>query len=297
MDDQVLLKSDGYPTYHLGVVVDDHLMNISHVIRGEEWISSTPKHVLLYEAFDWPLPVYAHAPDLLSPTGKGKMSKRQGDVSAQSFLDKGYLPEAMLNFLMILGWASSDQEEILDMDRYIREFDVKDISKKSVAFDTNKLDYLNGVYIRRMSDAELTDALRPFKAPELTEDLFREFIPLIKERLVKLSDFSELSVYLCRAPEIFGERLIKESKMDATQTAEFLRQVIDVVGKSAWNTGELEAELRGLQQQLKMKPRPAFMTLRLAVTGQQATPPLFEVMVILGKDEVVKRLTQALSVL
>jgi glutamyl-tRNA synthetase len=196
-----------------------------------------------------------------------------------------------------LGWASSDQEEILDMDRYIREFDVKDISKKSVAFDTNKLDYLNGVYIRRMSDAELTDALRPFKAPELTEDLFREFIPLIKERLVKLSDFSELSVYLCRAPEIFGERLIKESKMDATQTAEFLRQVIDVVGKSAWNTGELEAELRGLQQQLKMKPRPAFMTLRLAVTGQQATPPLFEVMVILGKDEVVKRLTQALSVL
>ena len=139
VDDQVLLKSDGYPTYHLAVVVDDHDMEITHVMRGEEWISSTPKHVLLYQAFGWELPTFVHVPVYLNPDGKGKMSKRKGTVSAQSFLDKGYLPEALLNFFMILGWAHPEEKEIISLEEYITLFDPKDISPKSVVFDVKML--------------------------------------------------------------------------------------------------------------------------------------------------------------
>lgn len=298
IDDQVLLKSDGYPTYHLGVVVDDYLMKITHIIRGEEWISSTPKHVLLYQAFGWPLPVYAHAPDLLSPTGQGKMSKRHGDVSAQSFLDKGYLPEAMLNFLMILGWATSDQEEILDLKRYLREFDIQDINKKSVAFDLNKLDYLNGVYLRKLSDTDLEAKLTPFKPKALPESQFHAFIPLIKERLVKLGDFPELSKYLYEEPSLSAPMLTKESKMSPPDTAAYLGQVIQILNNlTPWQVAGLEAALRDLQTKLNLKPRPAFMTLRLALTGQSATPPLFDLMVLLGQNLVIRRLETAKDLL
>jgi len=291
IDDQVLLKSDGYPTYHLGVVVDDYLMKITHIIRGEEWISSTPKHVLLFQAFGWPMPVFAHVPDLLSPTGKGKMSKRQGDVSAQHFLDIGYLPEAMLNFLMVLGWASSDQEEILDMDRYIKEFDIKDINKKSVAFDTNKLDYFNGIYIRKLSNTELANRLRPFKPEELKEEIFIKFIPLIKDRLIKHSDFSDLSRYLYETPNIVKTELAKQAKMDADTLKTYFQKVIEKLESiNDWSVTNLETALRSLQEELVLKPRPAFMSIRYALTGSEATPPLFDVIELLGRETTLNRL-------
>ena len=154
INDQVLMKSDGYPTYHLAVVIDDHMMDITHIMRGEEWISSTPKHILLYKAFGWKLPVFAHIPVFLNPDGKGKMSKRKGTVSAQSFLDRGYLPKALLNFFMILGWARNDEIEIMTMDEYIEQFDPADVSAKSVVFDMKKLDWINGMYIRKLAPSE-----------------------------------------------------------------------------------------------------------------------------------------------
>ncbi len=296
IDDQVLLKSDGFPTYHLAVVVDDHLMEISHIIRGEEWISSTPKHVLLYQAFGWEMPVYAHVPDLLSPTGKGKMSKRQGDVSAQHFIDIGYLPEAMLNFLMILGWASSDQEEILSMDRYVKEFDIKNINKKSVAFDTNKLDYINGIYIRNLSNEELLKRLEPFRPVELSQDLLATILPLIKERLVILSQLEEYTKFFYHDPQVDPHIILKESKTDAAALAAYLGRVNDIVkALQTWSIQELETSLRTLQAESGMKPRPAFMTIRLALTGAEATPPLFDVMHILGKDVCLKRLQAAIT--
>lgn len=295
IDDQVLLKSDGYPTYHLGVVVDDHLMEITHVIRGEEWISSTPKHVLLYKAFDWELPIYAHMPDLLSPTGKGKMSKRHGDVSAEHFLEIGYLPEAMLNFLMILGWASSDQTEVLTLERYIKEFDIKDVSKKSVAFDTNKLDWLNGLYIRQLGEAELIKRLQPYKAPELSDEIFAKFLPLIKERLVKLSDIKELSVYLYQDPVLDQNELLKQAKMDTAQLQNYFKKVSQALLQlPEWSVPKIEEALRQLQLDLDLKPRSAFMSIRYALTGSEATPPLFDVIELLGKEKSIQRLQNAI---
>lgn len=298
LDDQVLLKSDGFPTYHLGVVVDDYLMKITHIIRGDEWISSTPKHILLYHAFGWPLPIFAHAPDLLSPTGKGKMSKRQGDVSAEHFLAIGYLPEALLNFLMILGWSTSDQEEILDIDRYIQEFDIQDINKKPVAFDLGKLDYLNGVYIRRLSDQALATKLLPYKPAALSDELFHKFIPLIKDRLVKLSDFSDQSSYLCSAPVVNPQALLKLSKMPPTDLVAYLKAVIQTLSTlDAWTVAKIESVLRELQEKLSLKPHPAFMSLRLSLTGTEATPPLFDIIELLGKDVVIARLKSVINLI
>ena len=200
IDDQVLLKSDGYPTYHLGVVVDDHLMKITDVIRGEEWISSAPKHVLLYDAFGWEKPVFAHLPIFLNPDGKGKMSKRKGVVSARSFLDRGYLPEAMLNFLMILGWAKKDQQEVMSLDEYIQEFDPKAVSLKSAAFDLKKLNWLNGVYIRQLPLPALKKRLQPFLPADFPVDKLDAILPLVVERLVTLAEIEALTSFFYRLP-------------------------------------------------------------------------------------------------
>ena len=190
VDDQVLLKSDGYPTYHLAVVVDDHGMDITHIMRGEEWISSTPKHVLLYQAFGWEMPVFAHIPVYLNPDGKGKMSKRKGTVSAQSFLDRGYLPEALLNFFMILGWAHPDEKEILSLEEYIQYFDPKDVSPKSVVFDMKKLDWMNGMYIRQLPLEELESKLQPFIPEEFPKEKVALVLPLIFAEDFIVSPFS-----------------------------------------------------------------------------------------------------------
>jgi len=298
IDDQVLLKSDGFPTYHLGVVTDDHLMNISHIIRGEEWISSTPKHVLLYQAFGWPVPVYAHTPDFLSPTGKGKMSKRQGDVSAQSFLDKGYLPQAMLNFLMIMGWAPEDQQEVLTLDQFIHQFDIAKVSAKSVTFDLNKLNWLNGLYIRKLSDQDLQQQLTPYKPTDMSAAQFRQVIPLVKERLEYLSQFTEMTAFFVSNPDINLHDLLKESKVTAADTADYLAKVQTTLESlSDWSVAAIESALHQFQQDIGWKPRPAFMTIRLAVTGRPATPPLFDTLHVIGQSTVITRLSHAQKIL
>lgn len=296
VDDQVLLKSDGYPTYHLAVVVDDHLMQITHVLRGEEWISSTPKHVLLYRAFGWNMPIFAHIPVFLNPDGKGKMSKRKGAVSAQSFLDRGYLPEAMLNFFMILGWAKSDQEEVMTLDEYIKEFDPKDMSSNSVAFDMNKLNWLNGIYIRKLSLTALEQKLQPFLPSDFPADKLPVILPLIHERLVTLADITDLTDFFYRPITVNLEWLLKKANRDLVKTQ--LRETLAHIQMlPAWQLDLLETNIRQLQEKQDWKRSQFFMMLRIAVTGKQATPPLFETMAVLGKETVIQRLQSALDLL
>ncbi len=289
VDDQVLLKSDGFPTYHLGVVVDDHDMNISHIMRGEEWISSTPKHVLLYEAFGWSQPIYAHIPVFLNPDGKGKMSKRKGTVSAQSFLDRGYLPEALLNFFMILGWAPKDQREIITLEEYIQEFDPQHVSSKSVVFDLKKLDWINGIYIRKLSDTELSSRLTPFLPEDFPKEKLSTLLPLVKERLVTLTQMEELTDFFYKDISVDQQLLTKKSSNDEVRSQ--LEATLSVIENlTEWSVSSLEQAIRDLQAKHDWKKSQYFMMVRVAVTGKQATPPLFETMEVIGKERVLKRL-------
>ncbi len=294
VDDQVLLKSDGYPTYHLAVVVDDHLMNISHIMRGEEWISSAPKHVLLYEAFGWEKPTFVHIPVFLNPDGKGKMSKRKGTVSARSFLDRGYLPEAMLNFFMILGWAKEDQEEVMTLAEYIEAFDPKDLSPKSVAFDLQKLNWLNGVYIRKLPMKLLAEKLQPFLPANFPKDKLTAILPLVFERLVTLADIDELTQFFYQDEQPDQQLLLK--KATPSLVAEQLTMTIKELTKiDDWRAENLESAIRVLQEKNDWHRGQYFMLLRLAVTGRKATPPLFETMAVIEKPTVLARLDKAIK--
>lgn len=294
VDDQVLLKSDGFPTYHLGVVVDDHDMNISHIMRGEEWISSTPKHVLLYEAFGWSQPVYAHIPVFLNPDGKGKMSKRKGTVSAQSFLDRGYLPEALLNFFMILGWAPKDQREIITLEEYIQEFNPQDVSSKSVVFDLKKLDWINGIYIRKLSDTELGSRITPFLPEDFPKEKLSTLLPLVKERLVTLTQMEELTDFFYKDISVDQQLLTKKSSNDEVRTQ--LEATLSVIENlTEWSVSSLEQAIRDLQAKHDWKKSQYFMMVRVAVTGKQATPPLFETMEVIGREITLARIQQAIA--
>lgn len=295
VDDQVLLKSDGFPTYHLAVVVDDHLMEITHIMRGEEWISSTPKHVLLYQAFGWQQPIYAHIPVFLNPDGQGKMSKRKGTVAAQSFLDDGYLPEAMLNFFMILGWARDDEREIMTLEEYIAEFDPAEISAKSVVFDLKKLAWINGQYIRRLSVEQLIAKLQPFIPTDFPAEKVAAVVPLIHERLEKLSDFDDLTGFFHRPinqDAEYVQTLLKKATPELV--TEQLEATIETLKQlSSWDIPHIEEAIRQLQESHDWKKSQYFMMVRVAATASKATPPLFETLEVIGADELLKRLSTA----
>jgi glutamyl-tRNA synthetase len=313
VDDQVLLKSDGYPTYHLAAVVDDHQMKISHVMRGEEWLPSTPKHVLLYQAFGWEAPVFAHIPIYLNPNGKGKMSKRKGDVAAQSFLKKGYLPEAVLNLLMILGWTPEDEREILSLDEYVAEFEPTDISKKSVAFDLQKLAWLNGIYIRKLyqekslagfwgdretptKDLSLEDRLEEFLPADFPREKLSDILELVYERLERLDEMEELTSFFYRPVEHEENLLLKKATPELVK--EQLQELKGVLeGITEWSIPELEKGIRGLQAKHDYKKSQYFMLVRVVMTGRKVSPPLFETMEVIGKDECLQRLEQAMELL
>lgn len=302
VNDQVLMKSDGYPTYHLAVVVDDYMMEITHIMRGEEWISSTPKHILLYEAFGWDLPIYAHIPIFLNPDGKGKMSKRKGTVSAQSFLDRGYLPEALLNFFMILGWARKDEVEIMSLDEYIELFDPEDVSPKSVVFDIKKLDWINGIYIRKLSIDELSIKISKFLPKDFPQNKLKYILPLISERLEKLSDVEELSRFFYSEINQDETLLLKKSNSPEAGGKDGvinqLNQAIEtLLGVNDWKTEKIEAVIRQIQEKNLWKRNQFFMMIRAAVTGKKATPPLFETIEVIGKDLTLERLKQAIKTL
>lgn len=298
IDDQVLIKSNGIPTYHFAVVVDDHLMNITHIFRGEEWITSTPKQVLLYRFFGWEIPKIIHLTVLLDPSHSGKMSKRRGKVFAQQYLDDGYLPEAMLNFLMLLGWNPGDNREIFSLDDFVKEFSLEKLHKKSPIFDRKKLDYLNGYYLRQKTNAELVEALKPF-LPQATSDQLQLIVPLIKERITKLSDATALLSFVFEDKTPLLVDLANNGKIAPAVAIDMLTQALDILNtyQKFDQTPELQEKLINLIKTNNWKTGDFFMTFRVAITGSRFTPPIVESLVLLSKNTVMTRLRSAITLL
>jgi len=292
VDDQVLLKSDGFPTYHFAVVIDDHLMKITHVLRGEEWISSTPKHLLLYQAFGWDAPLFAHMP-LIRNADKSKLSKRKNDVSILSYREKGYLPEALLNFIALLGWSHPEKKEIFSYEEFLRIMSLDRIQKTGPVFDTKKLDWMNGIYIRNLTHEELKKRLNSFLPSDFPLQKMDAILPLILERLVILKDVEELTSFFYRDITFDVELLLKKSNSDEVSAQ--LQDTIMRMKETDWSKTALEEAIRLLQEEKNWKKSQYFMLLRVAVTGKTATPPLFETLEVLGQQTTLDRLERALK--
>lgn len=306
IDDQVLLKSDGFPTYHLAVVVDDHLMEITHVFRGEEWIPSTPKHILLYSALNWESPKYVHLPLLLG-TNRKKLSKREGDVSVEDFLNKGYLPEALINFVALLGWNPKTEQEVFALDQLIDEFRVENINKSGAVFDLTKLDWLNGLYIRKMSDEDLLGKVRPHlgivpKLENYPEKFLLAVVGLEKERLKKFSEIGERVMYFFSDPQYDPTLLVwKNSDAQSTQknlqkAYEFLRELpIEKYAKEF-----LEPEFKNFISSNSLTNGEILWPIRVSLTGLEASPGPYEIIDAFaklpnGKDIVLNRILTAVE--
>lgn len=285
MDDKVLMKSDGIPTYHLAVVVDDHLMEITHIIRGVEWISSTPVHLKLYEALGWEVPVIAHVPLLLGPD-KSKLSKRHGAKSVLQYRDEGYLPEAINNFLFYLGNSYQDNSAILTLSQMVQVFDEKKLQKQNAVFDIKKLDYFNGLWIRKLDEQDFLKRVRPLIDYQISDELLMKIIPLTKERISTLKEFAPLIRFFVERPSLSPELSGKES---------FIKEAMPVLETTQWTKEDIESLLQQLCQEKDFHRGDFFMALRLAVCGQRVTPPLTESMIILGRDEVIARLNQVIE--
>ncbi len=301
LDDIVLLKSDGYPTYHLANVVDDHLMAISHILRADEWLPSVPRHVLLYRAFGWEIPVYAHLPVILSPTGKGKLSKRHGGVAVRDFRREGYLPEAMVNFLARLGWSYDDKTEFFTRQELIAKFDLEGVNRSPAAFSYDKLDWMNGFYIRQLGLDDLAQRLLPFLiGVGLPADLttVRRIAPLVQERLKRLAEVVEWTDFFFSAELDYDPQLLIGKKMTAAQSLAVLSRARETLARlSAFDEGALEPALRALAEEMGLKAGQLLGVIRVAVTGKEVAPPLFGTLAILGREKVLQRLDKAVELL
>ncbi len=305
IEDVVLVKSDGYPTYHFAVVVDDHLMGITHVLRADEWIPSGPIQVRLYQALGWDEPIWAHLPLVLNPpdpeTGqvRGKMSKRVGGERTQVrwYRECGYLPEAMFNFLARLGWAYSGDEEVFSREQALERFRLADVKPTPAAWNAEKLDWLNGVYIRALDPDDLAARLLPFlhaAGLPATFDQALDIVPLVRERLTTLADAAPLVDFLWAeavAPEV-DDMLPKG--MDRAAVAGLLAAAESRLSDiDPWAHDEIEAALRGLAAERGIKVGPALQPIRLAATGKPVSPPLFESLALLGRERTLARLAAA----
>ena len=292
-DDFVILKSGSYPTYHLAHVVDDHLMETNPVIRGAEWISSIPKHVQLFKAFGWVIPQYAHLPIILG-TDKSKLSKRHGAKAASEFRQDGFLAEAILNYMAFLGWTPSSGKEILSIDEMIEGFDLGDVNLANPVFDITKLEWMNGEYIRKLSDGELLKKLQEFLVDHSNKQKISLVVPLIKERIKKLSDFVPLTDFLWEVPEYdkqeFDKLKVKSKKEILTKILEKMENM-----EKPWRTDVFEKTFRELAEELGEKAGDLFQLIRVAVSGQLVTPPLFESIKILGEEETLIRVESAIG--
>lgn len=305
LDDLVLLKSDGYPTYHLANVVDDHLMKITHVLRADEWISSTPRHILLYRAFSWEPPQFAHLPMILSPEG-GKLSKRHGAVSVLEYRDRGYLPEAVFNFLALLGWSPGDDREKMSVGEIVSAFSLDRVSPKGAVFDERKLEWLNGQYIYDLSAEDLWARVAPlWKGAGFIEDGEREaererllsILGLLKERTRKLTDFVEAARYFFEDPSEYEEKGRKKhwKGPDVGDRLKALRDRLEAL--DGFDQEHIEAAVRGLAEERGISAAKWIHPARLAISGRSFGPGLFEIMEVLGKATVVRRLDRALRFL
>jgi glutamyl-tRNA synthetase len=302
LDDLVLLKSDGYPTYHLANIVDDHSMEISHVLRADEWVSSTPKHVLLYNALKWQPPKFAHLPMILGPD-RSKLSKRHGATSINEYRDQGYLPEAMVNFLSLLGWSLDDKTELMDVRQIVENFSLDRVSKTAAVFNKEKLDWMNGVYIRNLSPVDFARKSVPYlegglpstiKRP-LDVDYISRMAPLIQDRAKTMAEIPELTDFFF-AEELEYDAKLLLNKIETPEAVQALNTTLSALDKmDTWTTDTLEAGIRPLAEQLGLKTGVYFGLIRTAVTGKTATPPLFQTMEVLGKTRCAKRVKAALE--
>jgi glutamyl-tRNA synthetase len=288
IDDQVILKSDGFPTYHLAVVVDDHLMKITHPIRGEEWISSWPKHALLYRAFGWAELDYNHTPILRNPD-KSKMSKRHGHTAVSWYQEKGILPEALRNFLALMGWSHPDGAEIFSLDEFVERFDFADVNPGGPTFDLTKLEWLNGEYIRMMSEEDLADRIyeytQRYAENRYARDLIGYTVPLVQTRLKTLQEYDSYCRFFVGAPS--------EYEMDLAGNEELFQTIVDGLEKideSDWHAEIIGEHLQAIAQGHGIPFGKFFMLMRVALTGKKVTPPLNESMELLGKQECLRRL-------
>lgn len=297
IDDQILLKSDNFPTYHLANVVDDHDSNITHVIRGEEWIPSTPKHVLLYQAFGWEPPEFAHL-SLFINKGGGKLSKRQGALSLMEYKTMGYLPEAIVNFIAFLGWNPKSEQEMFSMNELIEQFELSNINTANPIFDTDKLDWYNGQYIRKLSAEVLTNYCREYLPTTASEEYLQAVVVLEQERLKKFSDITELTAFFFTETLQYEAELLVWKKSTREQTKEHLEKLFEECKKlDSWTKESIEEHLLQWIKDNGFGNGDILWPMRVALTGEKASPPPFDVAAVLGKEKSLLRLQQAISVL
>jgi glutamyl-tRNA synthetase len=307
LQDAVIMKSDGIPTYHLANVIDDHLMDISHILRGDEWVNSLPLHLHLYHAFGWQPPVMAHLPLILNPTGKGKMSKREGrapdgrilPVFVRTFEEMGYLPEAMVNYLALLGWSFDDKTEFMTRTELIERFSLDRVNASPAAWNYDKLDHFNGHYLRQLPVDDLADRLLPVvQAAGFRADrpAMLQITPLIQERLKTLADVVEWVdfFFLDDLPDYDPQGLIPK-KSNAAGTATALERAYQIIQSTEFTHTALDAALRTEAENLGLKPGQMFQPIRVAVCGKMVAPPLFETLEIVGQAVTLKRIQQALG--
>ena len=299
IDDQVLIKSDGYPTYHLANVVDDHLMEISHVIRGEEWLSSTPKHVLLYDFFGWEKPIFAHLPLLLNPD-RSKLSKRQGDVAVEDYRDKGYLKEALVNFVALLGWNAGDDKEFYYLNELVDCFSLKRVNKSGAVFDLEKLNWLNAEHLRKKTDEDLLSLLKEeilnsqFSNLNYSDDYLLQVITAMKERVSFVKEYLTKSPYFFTAPTEYEEASrLKNWKPETPEHMIILKNAFANLNNPAKE--DYETALKQTAADLNVGVGKLIHPLRLAVSGVSAGPGMYDLLFILGKEEVVKRIETAIK--
>lgn len=299
LDDIVLMKSDGMPTYHLAMAVDDHEMEITHVIRGEEWLSSLPKHILLYQFFGWEAPQFAHLSLLLNPGG-GKLSKRQGAVSLYSFIEAGYLKEAIVNFMVLLGWNPKSEREFFNLKELIAEFDLKNVNKAGAVFEVEKLDWFNGQYIRKLSPEALLDACRPWLPKDQSDETLKRIVTVEQSRLVKLSDIgTSLDVWL--KPKVtYDAQMLVWKKMTPAMVVERLSWAagrLEGIREVDWTLEKIETELKNQIVKDGLATGEVLWPLRVALSGQEKSPSPFELAWVLGKNTSLSRIQDALALI
>lgn len=302
VDDFVILRSDGTPTYHLASTVDDVDFGITHVIRGEDLLSSTPKHILLTEAMGAERATYAHLSLLMGPDGK-KLSKRHGHTSIKAYRDAGYLPPAMVNYLALLGWSPGDDETVVSLDEMVRRFDLSDVSKNPAIFDTDKLDWMNGVYIRELDAATFADGIVPLVEADLERSLdaaevatLREIAPHVQERAKLLTEVPEQVRFL------FADIEYEEGSWNKVMTKEGADVAVNgartrLAAVDEWSIESIEATLREMLETLGLSARKGLQPLRVAISGSSVSPPLFESIAALGRERTVARMERVASMM
>src|SRR3989339_194884 len=309
LDDFVILKSDGYPTYHLAHVVDDHLMKTTLVFRGEEWLPSTPKHILMFRAFGWEAPEYAHLCVILNKNTKKKLSKRDGDASVEDFMKKGYLPEAVVNFIALLGWNPKTEQEIFSLSDLAKEFDVAKLNRAGAILDTEKLDWMNGMYIRQKNIKDLAQLCRPYLEivssairrkggnQILSDEYLEKIVTVERERMCKLSDIADGSEIYFERPE-YKKQLLAWKKMLEKEILDSLQKSLEIVGEieeKKWELGNLKNKLLG---EADPKNRGIlFWPLRVALTGKEKSPSPWEVAWVIGRGESMERIHAAIKLI